>query len=273
MGRTDQLAWPISGAAGACWQVRPFARSLADLELDLDQPAPAATTALLGACLGDADGPVSVDQAWAWTLNRRLQGLLAITVATRGAYWVHTVRCRNPDCDEPMDLPMQLSDFQRDDDPRELDCPVPGAPDLQVRLPTGTDQRAWLAEGLGAGDPDRLLARLLVAAPGLWARIATADARESIEDALAEADPLMALELETSCPACGAQTLIPLDLEQTCLNLLAAEQPRLQQEVHRLALAYHWSEAEILAIAPARRRRYLALLDADESGTPFGGLA
>lgn len=31
-------------------------------------------------------------------------------------------------------------------------------------------------------------------------------------------------------------------------------------EVHALALHYHWSERDILALPRARRRRYLALL-------------
>jgi hypothetical protein len=35
---------------------------------------------------------------------------------------------------------------------------------------------------------------------------------------------------------------------------------RLYEEVHVLALHYHWSEAQILALATPKRRRYLALL-------------
>jgi hypothetical protein len=43
------------------------------------------------------------------------------------------------------------------------------------------------------------------------------------------------------------------------------------EEVHALALHYHWSEREILAMAPSRRERYIALLAdalriADEAG-------
>lgn len=35
---------------------------------------------------------------------------------------------------------------------------------------------------------------------------------------------------------------------------------RLYEEVHVLALHYHWSEAQILALSTLKRRRYLALL-------------
>lgn len=35
---------------------------------------------------------------------------------------------------------------------------------------------------------------------------------------------------------------------------------RLYQEVHHLALHYHWSEAEILRLPRGKRQRYLGLL-------------
>ena len=35
---------------------------------------------------------------------------------------------------------------------------------------------------------------------------------------------------------------------------------RFYEEVHVLALHYHWSEAQILALPATKRRRYLALL-------------
>jgi hypothetical protein len=38
---------------------------------------------------------------------------------------------------------------------------------------------------------------------------------------------------------------------------------RLLEEVHSIARAYHWSEAEILALPLPRRRRYLDLLQGE----------
>jgi hypothetical protein len=37
---------------------------------------------------------------------------------------------------------------------------------------------------------------------------------------------------------------------------------RVVADVHRLAAAYAWSEADILAMSAARRRLYLAMIDA-----------
>jgi hypothetical protein len=44
------------------------------------------------------------------------------------------------------------------------------------------------------------------------------------------------------------------------LQELDARAARLLEEVHALAFHYHWSEREILAMAPTRRERYLSLL-------------
>ncbi len=46
---------------------------------------------------------------------------------------------------------------------------------------------------------------------------------------------------------------------------LAEHGDRLYREVHHLALHYHWSERDILALPHGKRRRYLALL-ADAAG-------
>ncbi len=50
------------------------------------------------------------------------------------------------------------------------------------------------------------------------------------------------------------------------LQELDARAVQLLEEVHALALHYHWSEREILALAPTRRERYLALLADSLSG-------
>jgi hypothetical protein len=44
-------------------------------------------------------------------------------------------------------------------------------------------------------------------------------------------------------------------------------------EIDQLARAYHWSEADILAIPAARRRRYLALIDARIAAPAHQGAA
>jgi len=249
------VRWPIPGKAEVHWQARAFGQTLGDLELDLRGiPAPVATTRVLASCLSEAGAPPAEDDLWSWTVNRRLQGLLAVTVATRGEAWTPSIVCANEACAAPMDLPLRLTDFLRREDPTRIN--LTGAIEsLEVTVPTGDDQRAWLQQG--SDEPATMLARLLP--PG--APIPAPASVAAIEQGLAEADPLTVLDIETRCPECGAENHMALDLENTCLAMLAGEQPRLIDDIHALALAYHWTEAEILAVAPERRRQYLERLD------------
>ncbi|MNH45016.1 hypothetical protein D3C79_1073420 [compost metagenome] len=79
---------------------------------------------------------------------------------------------------------------------------------------------------------------------------------------MAAADPLVALAVACECPACGAASEVPIDLDGTALARLAARQRGLLREVHCLASRYGWSEAQVMALPPTRRAQYLALIEA-----------
>ena len=252
----NTILWPVPGSPGAHWQARAFGQHLQDLEVDLHgQSAPAATTWVLTSCLIEDGGHPSEADIWSWTVNRRLQGLLAVAVATRGDTWATSLRCADEGCAQPMELSLTLSAFQRRDDPARIACAVPEGGAVEISLPTGADQLAWLQHGTAdkAALAERLLPDGADRPPDGWL--------DAVEAGLEEADPLTVLELETACPECGAANRLPVDLERVCLGLLASEQPRLLDEIHQLASAYHWSEEEILAVPPSRRREYLARLE------------
>jgi hypothetical protein len=252
----DSIRWPIPGAPHAHWHARAFGQVLGDLDLDLtDALPPMATTGVLAACLS-ADGVAPAEaELWDWTINRRLQGLIAVTIATRGVAWTSILRCQA--CSAPMDLPLQLDAFRRDEDPLSVACALED--EMQdIAVPTGADQRTWLRAG--ADGPVAMLAHLLPQGA------ATSPERlAAVEAALAAADPLTVLTIGTQCPECGADNSMELDLEATCLALLAAEQPRLMDDIHALALAYHWTEAEVVAVPPRRRRQYLDRVERGQS--------
>jgi len=85
---------------------------------------------------------------------------------------------------------------------------------------------------------------------------------------LEENDPLAVIPLALSCEACGARWLPLFDPADYLWQELTAEAERLLHEVHTLALAYHWSEATILAMSPARREFYLGLAPSAGPGEP-----
>lgn len=84
---------------------------------------------------------------------------------------------------------------------------------------------------------------------------------ESLAAALAEADPLADITLDLQCPDCGGDWSAPLDVVSFVWTEIDAWAERVLDDVHRLALAYGWSEPAILSLSPARRAAYLERLD------------
>ncbi|MFB7469396.1 hypothetical protein [Kitasatospora sp. NPDC056184] len=78
-------------------------------------------------------------------------------------------------------------------------------------------------------------------------------------EAAAAADPCADVRLNLSCPACGRPTLAELDIASYLWEELDDWARATLLDVHLLATAYGWSEAEILALSPLRRRYYLEL--------------
>jgi hypothetical protein len=76
---------------------------------------------------------------------------------------------------------------------------------------------------------------------------------------MAERDPGAVTELRLSCPACGRDYVVSFDIASFLWSEIEAKAPRLLLEVHDLASAYGWAEAEILALAPWRRSFYRAM--------------
>lgn len=130
---------------------------------------------------------------------------------------------------------------------------------VAVRVPTGADQDAVAAiEDAGAAER-ALLARCAEPGPGGAPPLSelTADDVARIEAVLEDLSPAVVTRLAARCPACGCDLAVELNPYLT----LGATSERLLDEVHALAQAYHWGEAEILSLPLDRRRRYLARID------------
>lgn len=80
---------------------------------------------------------------------------------------------------------------------------------------------------------------------------------DAVEARLAELDPQADIQLAVSCPACGHEALTCFDIAGFLWQELCNWSRRTMEEIHSLALAYGWSEADILALPPARRAYYL----------------
>ena len=63
----------------------------------------------------------------------------------------------------------------------------------------------------------------------------------------------------TTCPACGHDASITFDVVSYLWNEIDEWAKRVLVEVHVLAAAYGWSERDVLALSPRRRRLYLEM--------------
>jgi hypothetical protein len=137
---------------------------------------------------------------------------------------------------------------------------------LDYRLPAGDDLAAVMDAGDAAAAVQHLLAGCVLRAD-LAGDAKQGDALpppviERLQQAMAERDPGADIRVALSCPACGHGFERRFDIASHLWEELDDWAERTLAEVHLLARAYGWSEAEVLSLSAARRRHYIGLVQA-----------
>jgi len=236
--------------------------------------SPAArTTALLARCLRSLGpcAPVTSQAVRSLAAGDREALLLHLRRLTLGDQITCALTCPRADCAERMDLEIAVSDLLLEPYPSwdaRHEVLLDGTDQssrVRFRLANGADQEAVAA--LARQDEDAAAALLLdrciegvagEAEPA--AKMLAPTDRETLSRLMAELDPQAEVRLELTCPACGVRFTALLDTASYFFQELAGRPEYLYREVHGLALHYHWSEAEILALSRRKRRLYLGLL-------------
>lgn len=263
------------GLPGGVWRHGRWRRDFAfrpmdgEVELELEEaaesdgPVPARVTLALAAALdrvgGEAASPALVRDlsvADRQYLVRRLATLLG-----RDGLWL-TATCGA--CGHAFDFHVLQSGLPVKQAAGEGPVAVADTSlgRCRIRLATGADQEVIA----GIEDEDEavraLVARCLLSLGDEEASFDeppafTEDDLARIDEALEEVAPEVALRARGRCPECREPNEVWLDPYH------ALDRPggALFREVHALATAYHWSEAEILGLARSRRRIYLGLID------------
>jgi hypothetical protein len=128
---------------------------------------------------------------------------------------------------------------------------------IRLRPLTSRDVRAC------GGDRDQLLARCVAgpagepAVPGERPAVLDPDLLKAIEASLDQLDPQASVALTLDCPECGADWQAPVDVTEFVWSEVDRFARRLLADVHTLARAYGWTESDVLAVSPGRRRCYL----------------
>lgn len=165
--------------------------------------------------------------------------------------------CRH--CGERLAFTLDVAELLHGAPPEDVVALVPttDVAGLHIRAPSLRD----LASVAGMA-PDAaaqaLLARCTLAGQGTALDAAE---RAQVEDALEALDPQADLAFTLDCPDCGQEGTAQLDTAALLWDEITARAGALMNEVHRLARAYGWSEAQILALPAVRRTHYLALVE------------
>ena len=130
---------------------------------------------------------------------------------------------------------------------------------VSVRPVTGADHEraAVLAQIDPAAARGELLAGCIIDAP----TAGDPEIPALAESLLAGHDPAAEIVLDGECPTCGGRVSATVDPIAHLWTELEQRRVVLESEIHVLALHYHWSERDIVALPSARRARYIARLD------------
>jgi hypothetical protein len=209
--------------------------------------------------------PGTPREAWAaLPLGRRDAELLALRETTFGPTLESAASC--PRCAEPVEFRLEATELRARQAPNpaatEGDLSLPGW-SLRYRLPTSGD----LAAAAVARDPEEarraLAAHCILEARHEGADVAVEEmppeAISRMAAAMAEQDPLAEVLVNFACPSCGGEAQMLFDVAAYFWEEIRAHALRLLHEVHVLARAYGWREADILALSAVRRRAYLEM--------------
>lgn len=238
--------------------MRPLGQ-VGDLDIDFaGTDRPRLVTTLLARC-GERGEP---SYWWSRPVGERIAALLRLVALTEARDELPlSARCTVPECAESFEfmLPLhRLTEHDGDDGP--VTATLESGALVSLRRPTGEDLQRWreARPASRAQAIEWMLDTLVVAGE------CTAEDEPVVTAALTEGDPLVDFAVACRCPACGIAIDVAIDLEELALRRLFAQQRALLQQVHGLASHYGWTEAEVLAVPPSRRARYLALIEEDQ---------
>lgn len=177
-----------------------------------------------------------------WAFGPRLRGLSACPV-----------------CSETVEVTLPLGGLRSTANPQTEFAVSFGGEEFRARVPSTLDLLAVESVRDEGAARDALLERCLL---GRTLAELPPGAGDAIVRQMAQADPGANIELALGCPACGHEWPALFNVVAFFWREIEAWSRRTLTEVHSLASAYGWTEAEILALSPRRRQVYLEMVTA-----------
>ena len=198
------------------------------------------------------------------SIGQRDARLLTLREWTFGPQLIGVARCGQ--CGEYLELAFSTGEIRAlpEVEPAGTLALEAGGYQVHFRLPNSFDLLAIAATNDAAAARQALFERCLLAArrtedDGQAAELPTVVV-DAVAEQMARADPQADVQLALSCPACGHAWRATFDIAAFFWSEIGAWAGRILREVHSLAAAYGWSEAEILALSPWRRQVYLEMV-------------
>ncbi|MFO7539814.1 MAG: phage baseplate protein [Chloroflexota bacterium] len=211
---------------------------------------------LLAGALPDA----STDELAALPIGRRDRHLLALRERLFGPNLPGVAAC--PACTEQLEFSFSVADVMVVDETAATELNSRGYR-LRLRPPNSQDLLAVARLDDPTEAEQQLLARCIVEATRqgktAHANRLPAAVRQAVEAQLAAIDPQANVTINLNCPACRHEWSLLFDILSYLWQELDTWAWRTLYEVHQLAAAYGWREADSLALSPWRRRQYLEM--------------
>ena len=197
-------------------------------------------------------------------LGRRDAMLLVLYRETFGSGLDLAADC--PHCGERLELALTVDDVLAPSLPAADEVYELASGELTVtfRLPSSADFEAATRRRGPSAARAALVERCVVKAKRAGKEIGAGELTEDelarLAAAMAEEDPQAEVLLELGCPACAQHTELVVDVIECFWHQLTRATRRLLREVHSLARAYGWDEADVLTMSARRRRLYMEML-------------
>ncbi|MBX3057989.1 MAG: phage baseplate protein [Anaerolineae bacterium] len=171
-----------------------------------------------------------------------------------------------PTCSEKLELNFQTANIRALPPPETSELMLThNGYQVRFRLPNSVDVTAVTGDRDPTENRRLLFQRCLLEVRRSKGKVVAADVLpepvvEAVITQMAAADPQADVQLALDCPHCRHHWLAPFDIVAFFWAEINTWAYRVLHEVHLLAAAYGWSEADILALTPWRRRFYLEMV-------------
>lgn len=205
------------------------------------------------------------DTLAALSIGQRDSCLLAIRERTFGSQLATLATC--PECREQVEAMLDIATMQIVPDAKptnQVQQMIVDGYEIHFRLPNSLDLAAiaHFRDGNAAGQ--MLVQRCIQSAccDGLSVSVEALPETVciAITARMAECDPLAEMQFALTCPGCNHSWQIVFDIVTFLWREVCVQAKRLLREVHILAQAYGWHEADILSMSAARRQLYIEMV-------------